>query len=226
MSEFTLELQGIERTYTQGATELQVLRGVNLSVSPGEIVALLGPSGSGKSTLLHIAGLLEHVAVGEVVIGGTPCSAMSDNERTLVRRSKVGFVYQFHHLLPEFSALENVAVPQMVAGQSRKLAHARAMDLLGELRIADRATHRPARLSGGEQQRVAIARAMANRPALLLADEPTGNLDQETAARVLDALLKLVRERGLAALIATHNEELAATMDRQLRLDNGIVVAV
>jgi len=224
MSEFAMELRGVERTYVQGATELHVLRGVDLALRPGEIVALLGPSGSGKSTLLHIAGLLEHVPNGEVLIDGTPCSTMSDNERTLVRRSSLGFVYQFHHLLPEFSALENVAVPQMVAGRSKSVAHDYARELLDKLGIADRASHRPARLSGGEQQRVAIARAMANDPAVLLADEPTGNLDQGTAGRVLEQLLILVRGRGLAALIATHNEDLAATMDRQLRLDNGVVV--
>ena len=226
MSEFALELHGIERTYLQGATELKVLKGVNLVLRPGEIVALLGPSGAGKSTLLHIAGLLEHVPSGEVLIDGEPCREMTDGERTFVRRTKLGFVYQFHHLLPEFSALENVAIPQMVAGQSRKQAQGHALALLDDMGIADRATHRPARLSGGEQQRVAIARAMANDPAVLLADEPTGNLDQGTAARVFDALLKLVRGKGLAALVATHNEDLAATMDRQLRLENGVIVEV
>jgi lipoprotein-releasing system ATP-binding protein len=225
MSEFVLELRGVQRTYVQGATQLHVLQGVDVAIRPGETVALLGPSGAGKSTLLHIAGLLEQVQTGEVLIEGRACSGISDLDRTLIRRSSLGFVYQFHHLLPEFSALENVAVPQMIAGRSAKEARASALTLLQSMGIEDRASHRPARLSGGEQQRVAIARAMANQPKVLLADEPTGNLDQATAARVLGALLELVRGQGLAALIATHNEELAATMDRQLRLDNGVVVA-
>ena len=225
MSEFALELRNVKRTYVQGATQLHVLQGVNLVVRPGETVALLGPSGAGKSTLLHIAGLLEQVQTGEVFIEGRSCNGISDLERTLVRRSSLGFVYQFHHLLPEFSALENVAVPQMIAGRSAKDARASALTLLQSMGMEDRASHRPARLSGGEQQRVAIARAMANQPKVLLADEPTGNLDQATATRVLGALLELVRGQGLAALIATHNEELAATMDRQLRLDNGVIVA-
>lgn len=225
MNEFALELRGVQRTYVQGATQLHVLQGVDLVIRPGETVALLGPSGAGKSTLLHIAGLLEQVQTGEVLIEGRACSRISDLERTLIRRSSLGFVYQFHHLLPEFSALENVAVPQMIAGRSAKEAKASALTLLQSMGIEDRASHRPARLSGGEQQRVAIARAMANQPKVLLADEPTGNLDQATATRVLGALLELVRGQGLAALIATHNEELAATMDRQLRLENGVVVA-
>ena len=223
MSEFALELKGLERTYRQGSTALHVLRGASLQVRPGEIVALLGPSGSGKSTLLHAAGLLEHIPGGEVVIGGRPCGQLSDLERTLVRRAELGFVYQFHHLLPEFSALENVVVPQMIAGRARRDAETRAATLLDDMGVGARARHRPARLSGGEQQRVAIARAMANDPAVLLADEPTGNLDQDTAERVLDALLTLVRERGLAVLVATHNSDLAKTMDRQLWLDNGVV---
>ncbi|NQV22524.1 MAG: ABC transporter ATP-binding protein [Rhodospirillales bacterium] len=225
MGECAIELKGIERTYAQGNAQLKVLCGASLAVKPGEIVALLGPSGSGKSTLLHIAGLLEQVPEGEILIDGQSCSGMTDMERTLIRRAKLGFVYQFHHLLPEFSALENVMVPQMIAGRSRAKATAGAMDLLRDMGLADRASHRPARLSGGEQQRVAIARAVANNPAVLLADEPTGNLDQETAERVLAALLKLVRERGLAALVATHNAELAKTMDRQLRIEHGLVVA-
>lgn len=225
MGECAIELKGIERTYAQGNAQLKVLCGASLAVKPGEIVALLGPSGSGKSTLLHIAGLLEQVPEGEILIDGQSCSGMSDMERTMVRREKLGFVYQFHHLLPEFSALENIMVPQMIAGRNRTEATAGAMDLLRDMGLADRAAHRPARLSGGEQQRVAIARAVANNPAVLLADEPTGNLDQETAERVLGALLKLVRERGLAALVATHNGELAKTMDRQLRIEHGLVVA-
>jgi lipoprotein-releasing system ATP-binding protein len=223
MSEFALELKSLERTYTQGSTALHILKGASLQVRPGEIVALLGPSGSGKSTLLHAAGLLEQIPGGEVVVGGQPCAQLSDLERTLVRRSKLGFVYQFHHLLPEFSALENVVVPQMIAGRRRRDAEVRAAHLLDDMGVGARAQHRPARLSGGEQQRIAIARAVANDPAVLLADEPTGNLDQGTAERVLDALLALVRERGLAVLVATHNSELAKAMDRQLRLDSGVV---
>lgn len=225
MAEPAIEVKEVARIYQQGNVQLKILNGASFVVNPGEIVALLGPSGSGKSTLLHIAGLLEQVPNGEVVIAGRSCGAINEQERTLVRRENLGFVYQFHHLLPEFSALENVVVPQMIAGVSRAEATVKAMELLDAMGIADRASHRPARLSGGEQQRVAIARAVANNPTVLLADEPTGNLDQETAKQVLGALLKLVRERGLAALIATHNDELAKSMDRQLRLEHGRVVA-
>jgi len=225
MSEFALEVSGLERIYTQGSASLQVLKGATLQVKPGEIVALLGPSGSGKSTLLHAAGLLERVEKGSVMVGGRSCADLPDDERTVIRRTELGFVYQFHHLLPEFSALENVVMPQMIAGRPRTEATEHAASLLDEMGVGDRAQHRPARLSGGEQQRVAIARAVANSPAVLLADEPTGNLDQETAERVLRALLKLVRNQGLAALIATHNNELAVSMDRQLRLENGVVAS-
>ena len=222
MSDAAIELVGIERTFHQGGADIDVLRGVNLSVRPGEIVAILGPSGSGKSTFLHIAGLLETPDAGEVKIDGFPCSTMDDRGRTMTRRRKLGFVYQFHHLLPEFSAVENISVPQMVAGVKKKLANERAMGLLDRMGLADRATHRPSQLSGGEQQRVAIARALANEPSVLLADEPTGNLDEATSDRVFNELLLLVREQGLAALIATHNMALAKRMDRVARLHNGI----
>ncbi len=222
MSDAAIELVGIERTFHQGGADIDVLRGVNLSVRPGEIVAILGPSGSGKSTFLHIAGLLETPDAGEVKIDGFPCSTMDDRGRTMTRRRKLGFVYQFHHLLPEFSAVENISVPQMVAGVKKKLSNERAMGLLDRMGLADRATHRPSQLSGGEQQRVAIARALANEPSVLLADEPTGNLDEATSDRVFNELLLLVREQGLAALIATHNMALAKRMDRVARLHNGI----
>ena len=225
MSEPALVADAIRRTFVQGAVRLDVLRGASLSLAAGEIVALVGPSGAGKSTLLHIAGLLERPDGGEVVIGGTPCGKLGDGERTRLRRERLGFIYQFHHLLPEFSALENVVLPQMIAGVGRAAARDRARELLARLGIERRADHRPGQLSGGEQQRVAIARAMANRPAVLLADEPTGNLDPATAEAVFDELLGLVRQTGLAALIATHNPLLAQRMDRLLEIEDGVVAA-
>ncbi|MFQ5957889.1 MAG: ABC transporter ATP-binding protein [Alphaproteobacteria bacterium] len=224
MSDTALALEGVVRTFMQGGARLEVLRGVSLSIAPGEIVALVGPSGAGKSTLLHVAGLLERPDDGEVRIDGAACGALSDAERTRLRRERLGFVYQFHHLLPEFSALENVMLPQMIAGVARAAARKRARALLAALGLEPRAEHRPGRLSGGEQQRVAIARAMANGPAVLLADEPTGNLDPATADGVFDELLRLVRDSGLAALVATHNPDLAARMDATLGLEEGAVV--
>jgi lipoprotein-releasing system ATP-binding protein len=224
MSDPALELDGIVKTFEQGGASLEVLRGASLSVEPGEIVALVGPSGAGKSTLLHIAGLLEQPSDGDVLLNGESCGGLSDDRRTELRRGIVGFVYQFHHLLPEFSALENVVLPQMVAGVARRQARVRAHELLGAVGLGERETHRPGRLSGGEQQRVAIARALANAPRLLIADEPTGNLDQHTAADVFAMLLEMVRQSGLAALIATHNSDLAARMDRVLALRDGAVV--
>jgi lipoprotein-releasing system ATP-binding protein len=221
-----LELRQVVRTFRQAGAPLPVLRGVSLSLTPGEIVALVGPSGAGKSTLLHVAGLLERPDEGEVMIDGRACGTMSDQARTETRRATLGFVYQFHHLLPEFSALENVMLPQMIAGVARDRARARAQDLLGQVGLAARTDHRPARLSGGEQQRVAIVRALANAPRVLLGDEPTGNLDQHTAAEVTQLLLDLVRKSGLAALIATHNLDLARRMDRILALEDGSVVAL
>jgi len=215
----------IVHSYRQGATRIEVLRGASLEVQAGEIVALTGPSGSGKSTLLHIAGLLERPQSGEVTIDGTACSRLSDDRRTALRRRHLGFVYQFHHLLPEFSALENVVLPQMIAGKPRKKAAARAADLLAMVGLKDRAVHRPAQLSGGEQQRVAIVRAIANEPAVLLADEPTGNLDLHTADSVFREIIDLVRRTGIAALVATHNPELAGHMDRTLHLEEGRLVA-
>ncbi len=224
MSEPALELHDIHRTFTQGSRKLEVLRGASLRLQPGELLALIGPSGAGKSTLLHTAGLLEKPDEGEVLVDGRSCGAASDAERTAIRLRKIGFVYQFHHLLPEFSAVENVMLPQRIAGLRPAEARTRAADLLTRLGLADRLRHRPARLSGGEQQRVAIARAVANDPSVLLADEPTGNLDQETADVVFDALLALARDHKLAAVIATHNEDLARRMDRILRLQNGVLV--
>jgi lipoprotein-releasing system ATP-binding protein len=222
-----LELIDVRRTYQQGeGSGLHVLRGANLSVARGEIVALVGPSGAGKSTLLHIAGLLERPDGGEVRFNGEDCGGFDDDKRTELRRSKLGFVYQFHHLLPEFSAAENIIVPQMIAGVSRKAAHERAMALLTPLGLADRAEHRPGKLSGGEQQRVAIARALANNPAVLLADEPTGNLDPDTSEGVFAQLVTLARDHGLAAIIATHNPALASRMDRTVRLEHGLLTAV
>ena len=221
MSNAALSLSGIERTFVQGERRLQVLRGIDLQLQRGEIVALVGSSGSGKSTMLHIAGLLERPDAGAVTIAGQECGHLNDAERTHVRRDHLGFVYQFHHLLPEFTALENVALPQRIAGRSKSEALAHAGELLRELGLADRVSHMPAQLSGGEQQRVAIARAIANNPHLLLADEPTGNLDEGTAELVFQELLGLVRNQGLAALIATHNETLAARMDRTVRLTGG-----
>jgi lipoprotein-releasing system ATP-binding protein len=219
-------LHAIERRYKQGAVALEILKGAELAVWPGQSIALLAPSGTGKSTLLHIAGLLEHPDGGEVYIDGTPTSGLSDSERTRIRRVEIGFVYQFHHLLPEFSALENVMLPQMIRGLSRKEARKRAAELLGYLGLKERLEHRPAQLSGGEQQRVAIARAVANAPRILLADEPTGNLDPRTSGHVFGALAQLVRSSGLAAVVATHNMELAQRMDRRVTLQEGKVVEV
>ncbi|KPP85002.1 MAG: lipoprotein-releasing system ATP-binding protein [Rhodobacteraceae bacterium HLUCCA08] len=219
-----LELSGIEKGYNHGRpNEVRVLRGVDLSLAAGEVVALVAPSGAGKSTLLHIAGLLDVADAGDVRIGGEAMTGLSDRRRTAIRRAQVGFIYQFHHLLPEFSAEENIVLPQLANGVARGAARDRARDLLARVGVAERADHRPAALSGGEQQRVAFCRALANGPRLLLADEPTGNLDPETSDRVFGALMELVRETGLAALIATHNLELAARMDRIVRLDAGRV---
>jgi lipoprotein-releasing system ATP-binding protein len=225
MSEPMLRLEGVEKGYNRGRVgEILVLQGVNLQVRRGEMVALVAPSGAGKSTLLHIAGLLDTADGGVVEIGGQTATGLGDRRRTALRRRGIGFVYQFHHLLPEFSALENVVLPQLANGVRRGEAEARARELLDEVGIADRADHRPAAMSGGEQQRVAFCRALANRPGLLLADEPTGNLDPGTADQVFAALERLVRDAGLAALIATHNLDLAARMDRVVRLDKGRVV--
>jgi len=220
-----LRLDELERAYTQGNRRIDVLSGASASFLPGETVALLGPSGAGKSTLLHIAGLLERPDGGQVIINGVDCGQLSDNEQTRLRSMEVGFIYQFHHLLPEFSALENVVLPQLILGLSRERAETRAKELLKSLGLEQRWDHRPAQLSGGEQQRVAIARAVANEPKLLLADEPTGNLDPHTAELVFGQLLKLVRESGVAAVMATHNLDLAARMDRTLRLVEGRLVA-
>jgi lipoprotein-releasing system ATP-binding protein len=216
-----LRLDRVTRTYKQGEGTLEVFRDVSFDVRPGELVALVGPSGSGKSSLLHIAGLLEAPSSGEVIIGNRAASSLPDSERTRLRRDTIGFVYQAHHLLPEFDAVENVTMPQFIAGISRKAAAKEAKRLLIALGLGERLDHRPAQLSGGEQQRVAIARALANRPSILLADEPTGNLDPRTAGGVFDALLALVRNEGVAALVATHNHDLAARMDRTLFLDQG-----
>jgi lipoprotein-releasing system ATP-binding protein len=226
MSDAALALDGIERTFKQAGNDLHVLRGASVSIRRGETVALVGPSGAGKSTLLHIAGLLERPDGGDVIVGGTSCRRLGDDARTALRRTAIGFVYQFHHLLPEFSALENIVVPQMIAAASKSAARDRARDLLGMVGLADRATHRPAKLSGGEQQRVAIARALANSPDVLIADEPTGNLDQETAERVFALLMQLTRDTGVAALVATHNPDLAARMDRKVTLRNGVLKEV
>ena len=224
MSEFTLQVTDLTKTYNAGKPgEVRVLQGVSLNVRPCEVVALVAPSGAGKSTLLHIAGLLDTPDTGSVAIAGTDMTNLSDRRRTAVRRSAVGFIYQFHHLLPEFSALENIVLPQLANGVPDKIAADRAMALLDRVGIAARASHRPAALSGGEQQRVAFCRALANEPSLLLADEPTGNLDPDTSARVFDALMGLVRDTGLAAVIATHNLELADRMDRQVRLTGGVL---
>ncbi|MBE0553942.1 MAG: ABC transporter ATP-binding protein [Rhodobacteraceae bacterium] len=225
MSDYALELAGLEKVYNRGKpSEVAVLRGATLEVKRGEVVALVAPSGAGKSTLLHIAGLLDTPDQGSVALGGRNMVGLSDKARTEARRAEVGFIYQFHHLLPEFSALENVVIPQLANGIGAAAAEARAMDLLGRVGVAERASHRPAALSGGEQQRVAFCRALANAPKLLLADEPTGNLDPATSDQVFAALMGLVRDTGLAALIATHNMELAARMDRVVRLDQGRVV--
>ena len=224
MSDHTLQVAALTKSYNAGKpNEVRVLQGVSLDVAPGEVVALVAPSGAGKSTLLHIAGLLDTPDAGTVMIEGVDMTNLSDRRRTAVRRSTVGFIYQFHHLLPEFSALENIVLPQLANGVSDKAAQTRAMALLDRVGIAARASHRPAALSGGEQQRVAFCRALANEPSLLLADEPTGNLDPDTSDRVFDTLMGLVRDTGLAAVIATHNLELAARMDRQVRLTGGVL---
>ena len=224
MSEPTLRLQNVARRYAQGQGTLEVFRDVNLAVAAGELVALVGPSGAGKSSLLHMAGLLEAPSRGEIYIDGAAASQLPDRERTRLRRERIGFVYQAHHLLPEFSALENVIVPQRIAGKSRGEAEHEAERLLTLVELKDRLEHRPSQLSGGEQQRVAIARAMANHPRLLLADEPTGNLDPRTAQTVFELFIHLVRAEGVAALVATHNAELAARMDRSLVLHDGSLV--
>ncbi len=216
-----LQLDDVRRTFKQGESRLEVLQGVDLTLHKGEIVALIGPSGSGKSTLLQIAGLLEKPTSGDVLVAGKSCGKLSSHQRTLTRRHALGFVYQYHHLLPEFTAQENVVLPQMIAGTSRAQAMARAADLLGQVGLGERLRHRPAKLSGGEQQRVAIARAIAAEPKILLADEPTGNLDPHTADDVFGLLMNLARETGLAALVATHNPELAARMDRIVKLEGG-----
>jgi lipoprotein-releasing system ATP-binding protein len=223
MSEAVFALQRIARTFVQGRDALTVLKRVDLSVQPGEIIALVGPSGAGKSTLLHIAGLLERPDAGEVVIAGQACEGLSDAARTALRRRKIGFVYQYHHLLPEFSALENVTLPQLIDAKAAARARERSRALLDALKLGERADHRPGQLSGGEQQRVAIARALANEPAVLLADEPTGNLDPDTAEAVFDMLIGLVRRAELTAIVATHNLTLAARMDRAMRLEHGLL---
>jgi lipoprotein-releasing system ATP-binding protein len=221
MSSHVLSIRGLERTYETAVGPLPVLRGVDLDLGPGEIVGLIGPSGSGKSSLLHAAGLLEHPNAGRITVLGTDCSNLGERERTRVRLATIGFVYQFHHLLPEFSALDNVALPMMIAGQPRRAAQDRARSLLSELGLGARVDHQPAQLSGGEQQRVALARALANSPRLLLADEPTGNLDPHTSTAVFDSLYALARSQGVAALVATHNLELASHMDRVFALVDG-----
>ncbi|MBY0301525.1 MULTISPECIES: ABC transporter ATP-binding protein [Sphingomonas] len=223
MSDAVLQTTGLARSFTQGETTIHVLRGVDLSVGPGEIVALLGPSGSGKSTLLQAVGLLEGGFAGSIRIAGVEAAQLDAAGRTAVRRDQLGFVYQFHHLLPDFNAIENVVLPQLIQGATRAAAEERAAALLSALGVGHRLTHRPAQLSGGEQQRVAVARALANRPALVLADEPTGNLDERTADVVLAEFLRLVRGEGSAALVATHNERLAAKMDRVVRLHEGML---
>jgi len=223
MSEAVLEARDLRRSFTQGDVTIEVLRGVNLAVRRGEIVALLGPSGSGKSTLLQAVGLLEGGFQGSIKIDGEEASALDNDGRTRLRRDALGFVYQFHHLLPDFDALENVLLPQLIHGADPDSARVRAEELLGKLGLSARVDHRPSKLSGGEQQRVAVARALANRPPLVLADEPTGNLDEATADKVLGEFLTLVRGEGSAALVATHNERLAAKMDRVVRLHEGVL---
>lgn len=218
-----LRLENLERSYRQGGRTIHVLNGASTALYPGEAVALVGPSGAGKSTLLHIAGLLETAHNGKVTICGEDCSRLSDDQRTWVRRTEMGFVYQFHQLLPEFSALENVVIPQLILGRKRKAARERARDLLSSMGLGERLHHRPAELSGGEQQRTAIARALANGPRLLLADEPTGNLDPETAERVFGELIRLIEQTGVAALIATHNVDIANRMHRIVRLEGGLL---
>ena len=221
MSEPVLSVRGLRRTYVTGEGELEVLKGADLTVSAGEVVGLVGPSGSGKSSLLHAAGLLERPTGGEVMVDGRDCAGLSDRARTRLRLSQIGFVYQFHHLLPEFTALDNVALPLMIAGKSRRAARERAHSLLVQLGLGERLRHQPAQLSGGEAQRVAVARALANRPRLLLADEPTGNLDPATSETVFAALHDLVRQTGVAALIATHNLAMTRHMDRVMALEGG-----
>ena len=223
MSNPVIRLTGLTRSFEQGGVRIDVLRGVDLTVQPGEVVALLGPSGSGKSTLLQAVGLLEGGFGGRIEIAGTDATDLNSDARTALRRDRIGFVYQFHHLLPDFNAMENVVLPQLVAGTERRAANARAEELLGALGLAERLDHRPSQLSGGEQQRVAVARALANKPALVLADEPTGNLDEATADKVLAQFLELVRGQGGATLVATHNERLAARMDRVVRLHEGVL---
>lgn len=222
-TEAVLQTTGLTRSFTQGGETIAVLRGIDLAIAPGEIVALLGPSGSGKSTLLQAVGLLEGGFEGSIRIAGVEAAKLNAHDRTIVRRDQLGFVYQFHHLLPDFNATENVVLPQLVHGATRAKADARAAELLTQLGLGHRLTHRPSQLSGGEQQRVAVARALANEPALVLADEPTGNLDEHTADIVFAEFIRLVREQGTAALVATHNERLAARMDRVLRLHEGVL---
>ena len=219
-----LRLDSIYRSFKQGENKLEILRGVSFSLNPGEIVALVGPAGIGKSTLLHVAGLLEKPNKGDVFIGNQSCKGLDDSQRTKLRNSTIGFIYQFHHLLPEFSAQENVILPQIIGGKDKNLSLERAIDLLELVGLSQRRMHRPSNLSGGEQQRVAIARALANYPAILLADEPTGNLDKKTADDVFGVLLKLVRESGVAAVIATHNNSLAERMDRIVSINNGVLL--
>jgi lipoprotein-releasing system ATP-binding protein len=226
MRQPALKLEGLQRSFKQGSRVIHVLAGANAELYPGEAVALVGPSGAGKSTLLHIAGLLESPDSGRVVVNGRDCAKMDDGERTRVRRAEMGFVYQFHQLLPEFSALENVAIPQMIQGKSRKAAEARARQLLSAMGLGERVDHRPAQMSGGEQQRTAICRALANAPKLVLADEPTGNLDPHTSEYVFAELIQMIRSTGVAALIATHNMDLARRMDRVLRMQDGHLVEV
>jgi len=223
MSDPYLRLRDVHRDYGKGETLVRVLEAANLEVASGELVAIVAPSGAGKSTLLHISGLLERPQAGEIEIRGTPTSTLSERGRTLLRRTTIGYVYQFHHLLPEFTALENVTIPQMIAGKSPRQGDARSRELLDLLGVGPRAAHRPAELSGGEQQRVAIARAAANHPQVILADEPTGNLDPATSDLVFDALQQLIRNEGAAGLIATHNHDLARRADRIVTLRNGLV---
>ena len=221
MSDPVVSIRALTRSFEQGGVRIDVLRGVDLDIRPGEIVALLGPSGSGKSTMLQATGLLEGGFGGSIAIAGHQAEALDGDARTAIRREHIGFVYQFHHLLPDFSAIENVVLPQLIAGRSQAEAEARAGELLTALGLGARQSHRPSQLSGGEQQRVAVARALANRPALVLADEPTGNLDEATADKVFQQFVRLVREEGSAALVATHNERLARNMDRVVRLHEG-----
>jgi len=222
----TLVLEGVWRSFRQGQREIEVLRGADAALWPGQAVALVGPSGAGKSTLLHITGLLESPTSGRVIVNGRDCATLTEAQRTRMRRTEIGFIYQFHQLLPEFSALENVVIPQMIMGRKRRAAERRALELLGGLGLAERAHHRPAELSGGEQQRTAICRGLANAPKLLLADEPTGNLDPHTSEVVFQELIYLIRNQGVAALIATHNMDLARRMDRVLQMHDGRLIEV